>query len=292
MKGSASFTAALAAVARGLGRLLPEDARLIDDPFGERFATGSLERVARVAPRLPWLFESTLVTMQVRTSLIDEALVSFVTKGGRQVLVLGAGFDARALRFARELFDTRVFEVDHPATQARKREALPEAAEVRYLPWDFEAQPVSALPDALRGLGHDTRAPTLTIWEGVTMYLSEPAIDETVRAVATLSAPGSRFVLTYIERAAIERPGRLRGLVARVVAGVGEPLCFGFAPDELSAWLGDRGFNLEHDVTFQDAAGLLLPPRYPPMFDPSLRIAFAARSVVGGSDADPPPRRA
>ena len=279
MKGSASFTAALAAVARGLGRLLPDDARLIEDPFGERFATGSLRRLVRAAPHLPWLFESTLATMQVRTRLIDEALVSFVTKGGRQVLLLGAGFDARALRFASELRETRVFEVDHPATQARKREALPEAAGACYLPWDFEAQPVSALPDALRALGHDARAPTLTIWEGVTMYLSEPAIDETARAVAALSAPGSPFVLTYIERAAIERPGRLRGLVARVVAGVGEPLRFGFAPDELAAWLEQRGFGLEHDVTFKEAAGLLLPPRYPPMFDASLRIAFAARQA-------------
>ncbi len=277
MRDGASFTAAMIAVSRSLGRVLPEDARLIDDPYGERFATPFLRFLARNAGWLRPVIESTLLTVQVRTRLIDEALLGFLHKGGDQVLLLGAGFDARAHRFADVLASARVFEVDHPATQAVKRARLPAQGGVRYLPWDFEAQPVAALPDALAALGHDRRRPTLTIWEGVTMYLSEPAIHASVRAVAELSAPGSPFVLTYVERSALERPGLLRRLIARLVAQVGEPLRFGFAPAELPRWLEARGFALEHDVSFKDAAELLLAPRYAAIFEPSMRVAFAAR---------------
>lgn len=277
MKEGASFTAAMIAVSRSLGRVLPEDARLIEDPFGERFATPFLRLVARHASWLRPVIESTLLTVQVRTRLIDEALLGFLEKGGEQVVLLGAGFDARAARFADAIGSARVFEVDHPSTQARKRERLPDPPSVRYLAWDFEAQPVAALPAALGTLGHDASQPTLVVWEGVTMYLSEPAVDACVRAVAALSAPGSRFVLTYVERAALERPGLVHRLVARLVARVGEPLRFGFDPSELPTWLGERGFSLEHDVSFRDAAELLLPPRYAGMFERSMRIAFAAR---------------
>lgn len=256
------------ATARGLGRLLPEDARLSHDPYGERFGT----------PRLRWwlsrgLFQSLLLTVQVRTKLLDEAVLSFARAGGRQVVLLGAGFDARAHRLPLE--GARVFEVDHPATQARKRAVLPEGAV--YVPFDFEN--TSALPDALRAAGHDPSAPTLTLWEGVTMYLSEPAIDATVRAVTTLSAPGSPFVFTYLERASVKSPSLAQRIVAWLVAGASEPLTFGFVPEELPAWLGARGVSVNHDVRVSDAAKLLMPERFHPRFvDQALHAVFATRS--------------
>lgn len=276
MTKRASFTAALIAVSRSLGRVLPEDARLIHDPFGERFATPLLRVVARCAHWLRPLIEGTIVTVQVRTRLLDEALIGFVEQGGTQVLLLGAGFDARAARFASALADARVFEVDQPPTQAKKRALLPDAPAVRYLPWDFETQSVAELPAALAALGHDPARPTLTLWEGVTMYLSAEAVDATVGAVRALSAPGSRFVLTYLERAALERPSAAHRFVSRLVRGAGEPLRFGFAPPELPAWMAARGFTLEHDVSFKDAAAVLLPARYAALLEPSMRVAFVA----------------
>lgn len=265
------------AVSRSLGRVLPEDARLILDPYGERFATPLLRLIASNARWLAPVIESTLVTVQVRTRLIDEALLGFLAQGGAQVLVLGAGFDARAARFADQLSGARVFEVDHPATQRRKRELLPDPPTVHYLPWDFEARLVADLPAALAALGHDPSRPTLTLWEGVTMYLSAPAVEASVGAVAALSAPGSRFVFSYLERAALERPGFVYRLVARLVSWIGEPMRFGFSPVELPTWLAERGFSLEHDVSFHDAAELLLPARCAALVVRSMRVAFATR---------------
>ena len=54
--------------------------------------------------------------------------------------------------------------------------------------------------------GADPTAPTFVLWEGVTLYLSEPAVDATTRAVASLCAPGSLFAFTYVDRAALTRP--------------------------------------------------------------------------------------
>src|SRR5688572_9755234 len=196
--------------------------------------------------------------MQVRTRAIDDVLHRFVAGGGTQVLILGAGYDCRASRFAGELVDAHVFEIDHPATQARKRAVLDRAGgrarNVTYVGWDFEIQPTRELPFALAGLGHDAARPTLTIWEGVTMYLTERAIDETVAAVRDLSAPGSPFVLTYFDRRHLARPTLTQRLLARCVARGGEPFRFGWDPTELPGWMRARGFSLAWDRSAQALA--------------------------------------
>ena len=85
--------------------------------------------------------------MQVRTRVIDDVMLDFVRAGGRQVVLLGAGFDCRALRFERELEGATVFEVDHPATQSKKKRVLEgeRGAHTEYVAWDFESRPLSEL---------------------------------------------------------------------------------------------------------------------------------------------------
>lgn len=264
MRDRPSFTAAWVAACRTLGNKLPAAARLADDPYGASFAGPGAALFAEHLPRfasLPiWPFA---LYMQVRTRVIDDVLRAFVSAGGRQVLILGAGYDCRAARFAGELQGARVFEVDHPATQARKRTVLERAAApsapVTYLAWDFEARPMAELPQALAGVGHDPSETTLTVWEGVTMYLTEPAIDATVAAVAALSSPGSPLVMTYFERQRIERPSRARALVSRLVARAGEPFRFGWSPTALPEWAAGRGFDVEWDRDMVDLGRTLLP---------------------------------
>src|SRR5262245_35808629 len=95
---SASFTAAFVAAARGLGVLLPDEVRLADDPYGTAFASPRLERIVSRARRpssvatMPGIGEW-VIYMQVRTRLIDDAVRDFAAAGGRQVVILGAGYD-------------------------------------------------------------------------------------------------------------------------------------------------------------------------------------------------------
>lgn len=257
----------MVATYRTLGDKLPEAARLAHDPYGAQFAGPAVALLARRAPSVALLpFWPLALYMQVRTRVIDDVVRQFAAAGGRQVLILGAGYDCRAVRLAAELQGARVFEVDHPATQARKREVLERAhapgAPVTYLAWDFEARPVAELPRALADAGHDASRPTLTLWEGVTMYLTEPAIAGTVSAVRALSAAGSPFLVTYFEKSRIERPDPVRALIAKFVARRGEPFKFGWSPAELPGWFAARGFEVAWDRDMADLAQSLLPPAY------------------------------
>ena len=260
-EGTPSRTAAWVAAARSMGTLLPPEARLADDPYGLRFAAGldgpppgSGLAVRWFLPMRVWV-----MYMQVRTRILDDILLAFVERGGRQVVLLGAGYDCRALRFADALRGATVFEVDHPATQGHKRRVVGAPVGVKYLAWNFEQQPMSELPAALREAGHDPSRPTLTIWEGVTMYLTPDAIDASVRAVHAWSASGSELALTYFTRDLIDRPDVVRKLMAMVVRSSGEPFRFGWDPAELPAWFAARGFALERDVSIADEAKRLLP---------------------------------
>lgn len=271
-----SFTAAYVAAARALGALLPAAARLSEDPFGARFAGASivnlvhrLERapgiVRRAALAVPGVRDNVL-WQQIRTRVLDDELLAFTRGGGRQVLLLGAGFDCRAARFASALRGSTVFEVDYPATQTKKRAVLRKlgasSARVAYLPWDFEGDRMGDLPARLAEHGHDRALPTLTLWEGVTMYLTPAAIDATVAAVRALSCPGSRLAFTYLDREVLERPPLRRRLAGRFVARVGEPFRFGWDPASLPAWLTARGFSLQSDNEAVTLAERLLPREY------------------------------
>jgi methyltransferase (TIGR00027 family) len=283
-----SRTAQWVAAARGMGRLLPEAIRIADDPYGLAFASPRIARLvdrtcdarpdrAQAIARVPGL-SLWIAYMQVRTRLIDDAVRAFVADGGRQVVVLGAGYDCRALRLP-ELAGARVLEVDHPATQGHKRAVLDRLAArspAHYLAWDFETHPLDDLPGALADAGHDPAAPTLTIWEGVTMYLTEAAIDASLRAIATWSAAGSVLALTYMTRQRLQRSVALRAVRA-VVRSLGEPFRFGWDPDELPGYLAARGFALTSDVSTADAGYQLLPRELAAQIVQTDRVAIARR---------------
>lgn len=264
-----SRTAQFVAAARGLGRLLPDDVRLADDPYGLAFSSAKLanlldgnpsERAAALG-RVPGL-SHWIAFMQVRTRIIDDGLRAFVAAGGRQVVVLGAGYDTRALRLP-ELAGARVYEIDHPATQNHKLAVLAQlgvTTPARTLAWDFETHPMDELPAALAALGHDADAPTFTIWEGVTMYLTEGAIDASLHAIATWSAPGSELALEYLPKR--DRMSIATRVVQAMVQRLGEPFKFAWDPEALHAYLAPRGFDLVRDVRLADAARELLPASY------------------------------
>jgi methyltransferase (TIGR00027 family) len=264
---------------------------LAQDPFGARLADGLVGGFTRFALGRPaagrWLagrggpLTAFLIWMQLRTRALDDMLRDFVASGGRQLVLLGAGYDCRAWRFRELLGDAQVFEVDHPATQARKRrfaEGVP-TPPTRYLAWDFEQRGTRELPGALAAQGLDPRAPSLTLWEGVTMYLAAESIDETVRAVSEYGGAGSRLAMTYIDRRAIQAPRGDAKLTAALVSRVGEPYRFGFEPAALPGWLAERGFRLLSDENDAALATRYLGADARAFFRRGQRrIALAARS--------------
>lgn len=295
----ASFTARFVAASRGLSPLLPSRLRLVDDPYGAAFASPALASLVRLAagapralralawgpllPMLPWA-----VYMQVRTRFFDDAIAEFARGGGRQLVILGAGFDARASRLGAALGEARVFEVDHPATQAHKLAVLAGApSRAAYLAWDFERDPMAALPARLAAAGHDPARPTFTLWEGVTMYLTREALDATLDAVREYSAPGSVVAFNYADRALLERPGLASRAALRLVRAVGEPFRTGFEAAEVAAWAASHGFAVRDDRSFPELARALLPSPWWRLVRLGRRVATAERSALAHAGASP-----
>ena len=188
-----------------------------------------------------------------RTRLIDDWVGDAVAARARQVLVLGAGFDSRAWRLTvmREL---PVFEVDHPATSAEKQKRLMEmgatTSRVTFVPVDFDRE---HLADALTCAGFQPEKRTIVIWEGVTNYLTQRAVDTTLRWVATLQE-GSRLIFTYVDADVLDRSGQFSNAARprRAVTNAGEPWTFGLQPEELQHHLKGRGLHLIEDLGAND----------------------------------------
>jgi methyltransferase (TIGR00027 family) len=198
--------------------------------------------------------------MQVRTRVIDDDIDAFARRGGKQVVLMGAGFDCRAWRLG-TLSNVTVFEVDHPATQRAKREAMSgdsPRGKVVFVPWDFENQPLSDLPARLAREGHDPTVPTMTVLEGVVMYLSASALDATLACIAQYSCSGSPLAVTYLRKELMQPLAPLQTARRAVVQWVGEPFRTGFDPAEFGPWLGVREFRLVRDESAGEAARRLL----------------------------------
>jgi methyltransferase (TIGR00027 family) len=195
--------------------------------------------------------------INVRTHYIDAALKRAVADGATQVVVLGAGYDSRAYRFRQAYPQLRFFEVDLPATSAKKRERLVEVFGavpdyVRYAPIDFDRQ---KLEDVLPPLGYDPKQRTFFILEGVTMYVVEAGNGATLDFIRRHSAPGSRVVYDYLLRPVVE--GRYAGYyaaesIASAVTRRGEPYVTGWLPPEAAAFAKKHGLAVIEDVGEQE----------------------------------------
>ncbi len=262
-----SQTAAYVAAWRAFGDYLPPEVALCHDSLGWCFVPPLVGRLRPLADRFPGAagrvllatpLRRLLLWMQLRTRAIDDIVLDFARRGGRQVVVLGAGFDVRAVRLASGLGGAKVFEIDHPSTQERKRRILATAgvdAGAKLLPWDFERDPVAELPGRLVARGLEPARATLTIWEGVIPYLTESAVAATLSAVRALGSERSQVILHYIEKRRIEShtPWHF------AATWFGEPLRFGWDPAELPGWLARRQFALESDRDDETLAAELFP---------------------------------
>ncbi len=287
-RGDASRTAQYVALFRAIETRMPPGRRLFEDPLAELFLTpnlsmvAALSRVPRVAGRIASFIDrhwgGALSSVVARTKLIDDTIVAARAGGVRQFAILGAGFDSRAYRL-RALHDVPVFEVDHPDTLARKSNVLRRASvrlppNVRLVECDFQEGEIGR---AMTRAGYAVSVPSFILWEGVTAYLTEPAVDSTLRWCAQ-SAPESELLFTYIHRAALDDPVAFAGArkVSKSVKAAGEPWRFGFYPTELASYLETRGLILEQDIGSAEYRARYLPvSRETPQGHDFYRLAIA-----------------
>jgi methyltransferase (TIGR00027 family) len=185
-----------------------------------------------------------------RTRLIDDAIAVSLGERPEQLVILGAGFDSRAYRLP-GLRAITVFEVDHPDTQAAKQKVLQRVlsvlpTHVRFVAIDFRQRDLDSVMPAA---GYRESARTFFLWEGVTNYLTEAAVDTTLRWCSR-GSPGSLLLFTYVHRDVLTRPSAFVG-TARLFASLakaGEQLTFGIEPSTLPEFLAQRGLSLESDV--------------------------------------------
>jgi methyltransferase (TIGR00027 family) len=179
--------------------------------------------------------------LAARTAFFDRTVVGALDGGVRQVVIGGAGYDGRALRYAKP--GVRWFEVDHPATQADKRERLDRlglaAAHVRFVAADFASDPVA---DLLLAAGLDANAPALFLLEGVAVYLEPAVVDAVLDQFRQVAGEGSRLAISVSLSGEYDRGGRA-GFQASVAA-MGEPARSGFAADEAEGILARAGWRV------------------------------------------------
>jgi methyltransferase (TIGR00027 family) len=246
--GKPSRTAWVAAAHRAAHQVL-EQGRIFTDPLALRILGEDAETVAREAEERP-SGRRMRIFIAVRTRFAEDALAAAVERGVRQVVVLGAGLDTYAYRST--LRDRlRIFEVDHPATQAWKRQRLADAAipipgSVTFAPIDFERQ---TLAEGLGAAGFDSSQQTFFTWLGVVPYLTEEAVWSTLGFVASLPN-GVHVVFDYSDPpASLSAEWRSRHeRRAKRVAELGEAWLNYFEADELRAKLMALGFSEVEDL--------------------------------------------
>lgn len=246
---------------RALETLLPKDQRVIDDPYARAFLGPARSALVEMAERFPQralkallrridrVLQGAMTFVLARHRAMDELLVANRGEDVEQVVLLGTGYDTRAVRLASALDGATLYEVDHPAT-AKRRASLVESAfhglpTARRVPVNVDFQRES-LEERLVEAGFKPGQPTFWIWEGVTMYLEEAAVRETLDMVRRLSAAGDLITCDVwcppAERLQKLARRDLPSLAMRLVYQ--EPFVWGPPVEQLEPFFRDQGLAL------------------------------------------------
>jgi methyltransferase (TIGR00027 family) len=243
-EGKFSRTAHRVATRRAAHQLLDEP-RVLDDPLALRIIGSEAAAELRSNPKEHHAFSRAFRAFMVaRSRYAEDELAFAVGEGVTQYVILGAGLDTFAYRNPHR--GLRVFEIDHPATQAWKREQL-QAADIpippslTFVPVDFEQQTLAA---GLQHCGFNTTAAAFFSWLGVTPYLTHAACRTTLSLIARLPA-GTGVVFDFAVDPALLNRGQRQALdaLAKRVAAAGEPFQLFFDPGKLQDELKRLGFR-------------------------------------------------
>ncbi len=190
--------------------------------------------------------------LRARTAFFDRTVVEAIDGGTVQLVVVGAGYDGRSLRYARP--DVRWFELDHPDTQADKLARLADlgidAAHVGFAAADFTADDPAA---ALRRAGHDPSLPSLYLCEGVAGYLTNGVVAGLLTSLRGGAAVGSSFAITVSLEPRPDDEAATRTLLDAAVSRMGEPLASALPRAEVRPFFQASGWTV---VRATDPAGV------------------------------------
>jgi len=256
--------------------LAKSDERVINDPYADRFVIGA-SFIKLMGHRLNvWLgqkvvpgFHEHLIS---RTRFIDDLIKKGAASGVEQYVILGAGYDSRAHRL--ELPSSlRIFEVDQPEVQARKRSKLPKelpnSGNVTYVNVDFTHQ---SLTEQLMDAGFDQSKSTVFTLEGVSQYITKEAFNSTIKEMATISQKASSiFFISYVDELLDKDPEACFGkgypkaakrakLIKNLSAKVGEPWISFYSAEEIGSVLSKNGYSIKENVTLEDLNSVYFTP--------------------------------
>jgi methyltransferase (TIGR00027 family) len=187
-----------------------------------------------------------------RSRYTEDCLEVALQQGAEQYVILGAGFDTFAFRRPELAERLQIFEVDHPVTQAQKRQRIAYAgwdlpAHLHFVSIDFTKE---SLPEALQRSTYRPEKSSFFSWLGVTFYLTEDVVFGTLRAISGMAANGSAIIFDYIDADGFipEKAGKRVQLMQKTAAMIGEPMKVGFEPQGLAGKLAGVGFHLEEDL--------------------------------------------
>jgi methyltransferase (TIGR00027 family) len=254
----ASDTAAFTAMLRAAHQLIDAQPKILDDPI----SIGLTDEAAaeRIAARRSALLSPNLMVPRaavvLRSRYAEDLLAQAVEQRVSQFVILGAGMDTFAYRqpaYARSL---QIYEVDHPATQAWKRERLAKRdivvpGNLCWAPVDLEHQD---LIPGLQKAGFDASRRAFFSWLGVVQYLTWSAIELTLRAVATLPSP-STIVLSFMlpDDGLTASEAAAARAIAEEAAKKGEPWLTRIQPSDLANRLSHLGFKEINHLSPADA---------------------------------------
>ncbi len=178
-----------------------------------------------------------------RKRQIEAEVSSMIAKGCERVVVLGAGYDTLCWRLHRKHPDVQFVEIDHPATQQPKREALEPAANLHFQPTDLSQQLPSSALDAINS---STVESTAIVIEGLTMYLEADQVTRLLHDVAGVAGPKGQIIFTFMETDGQGALGFRGGspLITRWLKANREPFRWGSSRSELPAFLESSELSL------------------------------------------------
>jgi methyltransferase (TIGR00027 family) len=190
--------------------------------------------------------------LAARTSFFDRVVFVALENGMRQVVIAAAGYDGRALRYAKP--GVRWFEVDHPDTQADKRARLErlglEASHIAFVAAHFAVDDVEV---ALVGAGHQSEVPSLFLCEGVAIYLERSVLESLLHGLRQVACDGSRLAISLSVASSSAAQTVRRVAFRAAVAAMGEPARTVLSSGEVNTLLTTTGWRVAPSTSTSEA---------------------------------------